>query len=192
MDKALNEGEYLQPQKLHRLLYLAQAYHAVATHGQRLMPAVFVADPLGPIEPNIYRAYENERPWISEVKLPDAAVQMLDSIWRRFGSHSAEHLSRVIRRHPPFVEAFESAPRSVITEQAMVAFYGAIRPDRAPGLKPDPTEGRPDLTQHSVEAPAVETVLRPRVLRSHKGKPVNALPWRPKTRKRPPPASSTE
>lgn len=183
LDKALNEGEYLQPQKLHRLLYLAQAYHAVATNGQRLMPAVFVADPLGPIEPNIYRAFENERPWISQVKLPDKAVQMLDSIWRRFGSHSAEHLSKVIRRHPPFAEAFEASPRGVITEEAMIAFYGSIRPDQAPGLKRDPTEGKAGQTVHSVDTPAVDTVIRPRVMRSHKGRPVNVMPWMPKPKK---------
>ncbi|GEO80148.1 Panacea domain-containing protein [Pararhodospirillum oryzae] len=180
LDRALNDGEYLQPQKLHRLMFLAQAYCAVAHNGRRLMPAVFIADAMGPLEPNVYRAFENERPWISEVKMSEAAKQVLDSIWRRFGVHSAEHLSRVVRRHPPFAEAWASEPRSVITEEAMVAFYGQIRPDRPPVLRPDPTAEGVD---HTVEAPALETVLRPRVMRSHKGRPVNVMPWVPKGRK---------
>ena len=29
-DRALNENEYIQPQKLHRLMFLAPAYFAVA------------------------------------------------------------------------------------------------------------------------------------------------------------------
>jgi uncharacterized phage-associated protein len=180
-DKALNEREYLQPQKLHRLMYLAQAYFAVANNGRLLAPAVFIADPAGPLEPNIYRAFENERPWISEEKVPTLAEQFLDSIWRRFGVHSAEHLSKVIRKHPPYADALAADPRSVITIESMVAFYGNIRPDRAPGLRP--LKGDHRNTAHSADAPAIETVIRPRVMRSQSGKPVNVLPWTPKTRK---------
>ena len=43
-DRALNDGEYLQPTKLHRLMYLAQGYFAVAYRGEKLMPATFVVD----------------------------------------------------------------------------------------------------------------------------------------------------
>ncbi|MBI1986433.1 MAG: hypothetical protein HYS64_07120 [Rhodospirillales bacterium] len=50
-DTALNENEYLQPQKLQQLLFIAQAYYCVAYNGRKLMPAVFVADERGPIEP---------------------------------------------------------------------------------------------------------------------------------------------
>ncbi|CCG09604.1 Panacea domain-containing protein [Pararhodospirillum photometricum] len=179
LDRALNDGEYLQPQKLHRLMFLAQAYCAVAHNGRRLMPAVFVADAMGPLEPNVYRAFENERPWISEVKMSEAAKQVLDSIWRRFGAHSADHLSRAVRRHPPYVDAWTEGPRTVITEEAMVAFYGQFQAGKTPALRDDPGADDADA------APALETVLRPRVLRSHKGRPVNAMPWVPKARKDP-------
>jgi len=54
LDRALDDGEYLQPQKLHRLMFLAQAYFASAWHGEKLMPAVFVIGPEGPIEPTIF------------------------------------------------------------------------------------------------------------------------------------------
>ena len=54
IDLALNDNEYLQPQKLHRLLYLAQAYYGANYHGNMLMPAIFVAEEFGPVEPNLY------------------------------------------------------------------------------------------------------------------------------------------
>ena len=38
-DTALNENQYLQPQKLQRLLFIAQAYYTVAFNGRKLMPA---------------------------------------------------------------------------------------------------------------------------------------------------------
>ena len=40
LDRAIEDGEYLQPQKLHRLLYLAQAYFGVLQNGLKLMPGM--------------------------------------------------------------------------------------------------------------------------------------------------------
>ena len=41
-DMALHDNEYMQPQKLQRLLFIAQGYYTVAFAGRKLMPAVFV------------------------------------------------------------------------------------------------------------------------------------------------------
>lgn len=175
LDRALNDNEYLQPQKLHRLLFLAQAYYAVANHGFKLMPATFVANEAGPIEPNLYRAYEAGRPVLEPRTLPDAVAHFLDSIWRRFGAHSADHLSRVIRKHPPYAQAWNAQPGSEITFKAMVTFYG------------DPRNGRSQTDTRSGPAPtaderppSLEEVLRPRVMRSASGKPVNVTRWSPR------------
>ncbi len=43
LERALNDGEALQLQKLQRLLFLAQAYFGVAHAGAKLMPGIFVA-----------------------------------------------------------------------------------------------------------------------------------------------------
>ena len=56
-DKARESNEYLQPLKMHFLTYLSQAYYAVLYNGKMLMPCVFVADELGPIEPQTYRCF---------------------------------------------------------------------------------------------------------------------------------------
>ena len=53
-DAALKNNEPLQPQKMQRLLFISQAYYAVINNGRKLMPAVFVANELGPIEPNVF------------------------------------------------------------------------------------------------------------------------------------------
>lgn len=99
-DQALNDAEYLQPLKLQRLLFMAQAYYAVANKGQRLFPSIFIAHETGPIEPNIYRLFEGEnKPYLDARLIPEEIEAFLDDIWRRFGSHSGEHLSRVIMMH---------------------------------------------------------------------------------------------
>lgn len=163
-DRALGDNEYLQPQKLHRLLYLAQAYWGVANHGRKLMPAVFVAEELGPVEPTLFHAFENGRPTITANPLPDAAKHFMDSVWRRFGSHSADHLNKTIANHTPYVEARLKGLGVEIPLPAMTAFYGAVR-DAAKG------------------APGVTEVLRPRVMRSQDGKPVSVNKWMPPVKK---------
>ncbi len=75
-DRALEEGEYLQPQKLHRLMYLTQAYFASARHGAKPMPAVFVIGSDGPFEPNMYRAMERGRPMV-DTAIPRYQIRRL-------------------------------------------------------------------------------------------------------------------
>jgi uncharacterized phage-associated protein len=169
IDRALNDSEYIQPQKLHRLLYLAQAYFAVAYHGRMLMPAVFVADALGPVEPNVFRACSIQRPPIEPVPLPDLVTQFLDSIWRRFGVHSAETLNRQIGGHPPYAEAAAKGARHIIPLKAMMLYYG------------QKGGGEPAYAGRQ-GAPSLDQVVRPRLMRSQSGKPVSVQKWTPKAK----------
>jgi len=169
LDRALDDNEYLNPHKLHRLMYLAQAYFAVANAGHMLMPATFIADPEGPLEPTLYRAFAYTRPRVDLQPIPDSGRALLDSIWRRFGAHSTEHLTKALKRHPPYGDAYNEAPRTVITLEAMRAFYGR-KPDKREGIGALTTSGAPDIEQ----------VLRPRVMRSQSGRPVNVHQWRPR------------
>lgn len=162
-DRALNDGEYLQPQKLHRLLYLAQAYFSIAYPGRKLMPAVFVADESGPVEPTVFHMFSYGRPhMVDPNKIPDQVEHFLDSIWRRFGASKADQLSEKIARHPPVADAMAKGTGTEIPFAAMVKFYSSEAAARR-------------------GAPPVEQVLRPRVLRSQGGKPVSVTTWRPKT-----------
>jgi len=173
LDRALDDNEYLNPRKLHRLLYLAQAYFAVSRNGQPLIPGVFVADADGPLEPTLFRAFAYSRPHVDVQPIPDVGKQLLDSVWRRFGAHSTDHLTKTVKRHTPYADAFRAGPRSIITLEALAAFYG--RPPRRP------EEGIGVLTDSG--APAIDQVLRPRVMRSQTGKPVNVHQWRPRSLK---------
>ncbi|MBF0129944.1 MAG: hypothetical protein HQL33_08115, partial [Alphaproteobacteria bacterium] len=95
IDRALNDGEYLQPQKLHRMLYLSQAYFVVLGRGKVLMPATFIAHDSGPIEPNVFRLFaSNDRAYVEHLMAPDTVEHFLDRLWRKFGHHSAEYLTR--------------------------------------------------------------------------------------------------
>jgi uncharacterized phage-associated protein len=168
LDRAQDDGEYLQPQKLHRLMFLAQGYFGVLQSGAKLMPATFIAAADGPIEPTIFRAFARGRPVVELKPIDELPRHILDSIWRQFGAHSTDHLTKLIKRHPPYADALAIEAGSEIAFEAMVDFYG--------------TQGltRKQTAVVASDAPAAGKVLRPKVMRNHSGKPVTAHRWMPK------------
>mgnify|MGYP000276437100 CR=1 FL=1 len=171
VDYALNNNEYLQPAKLHRLLFLAQAYYAVANYGQRLMPSVFVVGEWGPVEPNVYRVFQAGRPYIEPEPLSQEVEHFLQSVWRRFGHHSADRLNKVLSKHPPYKNAREDGGvNAEIPLEAMREFYA------------DPTQHQesPERARETAgDGLSVEDVLRPRVMPNQKGEPRNVNKWMP-------------
>ena len=156
-DTALNENEYLQPQKLQRLLFIAQAYYTVAFNGRKLMPAVFIADEMGPIEPNIYVAFSKGRPEVdARLFLPHEVETFLDGIWRRFGHHSTERLNKMVKETSAYKQAYKRAPRAEIPLDDMRLSFA--RAEKTPG---------------------VAQVVKPKILRTQTGKPVTVKAWVP-------------
>ena len=158
-DRALNDNEYIQPIKLQYLLFLCQAYYAATNSGRKLVPAIFVAEEVGPIEPSLLKAWTNGRPkFESKPVISDDVVKFADEVWRRFGHHSAEHLARLLLKMPAYLSARRRGLRAEIRLEEVM-------------------EG---LNQSS-NTPKVDQVIKPKVMRSHKGKPVKVQAWSPKT-----------
>lgn len=161
-DRALNDREYIQPQKLHRLMFLAQAYYTVAYPGRKLMPATFVTDNFGPVEPTVFHAFAYGRPpHLEGNPVPDQASHFLDSIWRRFGQYSADQLNKRLNDHPAVASAMNKGPNEEIPFADMVKFYQGEAAAKG-------------------GAPTADQVVRPRVMRSQSGKPVAVKGWTPK------------
>jgi uncharacterized phage-associated protein len=163
LDTAENQSEYLQPQKLQRLMFLAQAYYVVAFNGRKLMPGVFVADEMGPIEPNIYAAFSKGRPDVDvDIFLPVEIEAFMDSLWRRFGHYSADRLARLTKDTLAYKQAYNLGKRTEITLDAM----------------------RLSFTR-AESTPAVEQVVKPKMMRTQSGRSVVVKAWDP-TAKKPP------
>ena len=170
LDRAVSDGEYLQPQKLQRLMFLAQADFGVLQGGVKLMPATFVATDDGPVEPTVFKAFARGRPAVDLTPIEEVPRHVLDSVWRQFGAHSPDHLAKLIKRHAPYMDALAAGIGAEITFESMVEFYSIDGLSKRKGSGPVTASG----------APAADKVLRPKVLRNHTGKPVNATRWMPK------------
>ena len=127
----------LPPLKLQRLLYFAQAFFAARNKGRRLMPAVFVAGDLGPVEPNLYLILENGLPDLVEPPLAPEVEDCLEDIWRRFGAKEIEELDRLVETDGLYRPAFDKAKNSEITLERMAAAYRRLgRGGKAAAPKP--------------------------------------------------------
>lgn len=144
LTRAESAGERLQPQKLQRMLYLAQAHYAGGVAGGKLMPATFLATELGPIEPNVYHLFENGPPRVPMAD-PRAEVEdFLMGLWDRYGRRDSQDLLESIAADGAFALAFKRGRNTEITVELMAAGYGG---ERAPaggirgGAKPDAEPG---------------------------------------------------
>lgn len=156
-DTALNENEYLQPQKLQRLLFLSQAYYSIIHKGRKLMPAVFVADEIGPMEPNVHMAFSRGRPDIdAELFLPFEVEDFLSGIWRRFGHMSMERLDTITKDTSAYKNAIKRGPRAEMTLKEMSVSFLESR-----------------------EAPAASQVAKKKIFRTQSGRPVEVKAWVP-------------
>jgi uncharacterized phage-associated protein len=161
MDHALNDNEYLQPMKMHRLLYLSQAYFGIAYHGRKLAPCSFVADDSGPIEPHVFRAFEQGRPsFYLNPNLPGPVESFLEGIWRRFGAYSADKLAELTKKSPAYQKARKKGKRAEIPYKDMLASFGKSKEDNT-----------------------IDKIIKPKILRSQDGRPVQVKSWAPGLRK---------
>lgn len=171
LDRATEDGEYLQPQKMHRMMFLSQAYYGALQNRAKLMPAIFVAAEEGPIEPTIYKAFARGRPMVDTGQIDEVPRHVLDSVWRQFGAHSVDYLNKQICDHAPYADAYSVGAGTEIVFDEMVDFYSAEG-----GL----SRRRSRANAQQSGAPTASRVLRPKVMRTHDGRPVSVNRWFPK------------
>ena len=123
VNRASAEDTYLQPQKLQRLLYLAQGYYARENYGRKLMPATFVTHEFGPIEPNIFRIFESGRPMVQDASPPAEIDSFLDRLWRGFGNHSVERLTTALVGQAAYKEAVSGGFGEEIAFEALAGSF---------------------------------------------------------------------
>lgn len=144
LERAVSERQAPDLRRLRLLLYLAQAHYAGERSGAKLMPATFVADADGPIEPTVALALESglQDPWPPE--LSDEVVEFLQRLWRRYGALPAVALRRLINADRIWAAALAAGTGTEITVDAMQQAYldrpKTIRPPETPS---PPAEERP-------------------------------------------------
>jgi hypothetical protein len=63
------------------------------------MPSVFVIGEAGPLDPNLFRIFENGRPNVPETVMDEEVLVFLDAIWRRYRDVDPLKMDRLISRY---------------------------------------------------------------------------------------------
>ncbi|MCG8508462.1 MAG: hypothetical protein MI741_04470, partial [Rhodospirillales bacterium] len=88
--------------------------------------------------------------------MAEGVEEFLDTIWRRFGHHSADRLTQMTKATTAYKKARQKGKRAEITIDHMILTFAKAE-----------------------ETPAVNQIFRPKVMRSHTGKPVTVKAWVP-------------
>ena len=132
-ERAGAEDSYLQPRKLQCLLFLAQGHFAAAYQRRKLMPSVFVVDHAGPMDPNIYRAYEHGTPQITKSRLDQPVLVYLDAIWRQYGGSDTETLNQTIAEFGADEPAMREANGAEVSIEIMCRMFAKHVPAEPAG-----------------------------------------------------------
>jgi hypothetical protein len=117
------------------------------------MPAVFVADDLGPVEPNLQRLMSDGRPEdLPAEALPHQVGIFLEETWRRFAHMPADRLNGLVAKNAAYAAALAAGRGSLIPQAALAGTFSAG------------------------SAKIAEDI---RMLRSQNGAPVAVRAWRP-------------
>ncbi|MBK8176416.1 MAG: hypothetical protein IPK66_14450 [Rhodospirillales bacterium] len=124
-DRARLMDEMMQPMKLQQLLFLAQSRYAAVHGGRALMPAIFVADELGPLEPNVHAAFSRGRPAVDiNEPLPVAVEAVIEDVWRRYGRLATNALLRLTTQSNAFRLALARGTHAPIELDDMRSWCG--------------------------------------------------------------------
>lgn len=145
--------------KLHNLVYYTQAWH-LAEHGHPAFDDEVQAWRQGPVVRRLYDLHRGRRRVAGLIEgtgrpLPPSVLEIVSTVWLRYGHLSADELSRITHRERPWREAREGLPPEARGERAldaevMRAFYrtqGGRRAERTQevlatlrleGLEPTP------------------------------------------------------
>ena len=99
-NRAEQDDLYLETEKIHHLLFMAQNRYAKQHTDTLLMPCVFLCDDNGFFEPTLKKIFSLGRPFMQPVKFKTYISEFLEEIWQEYGHLSLSQFSRLITGMP--------------------------------------------------------------------------------------------
>lgn len=142
-----SEGEEVSNLKLQKLLYYAQGYH-LALFGKPLFADDIEAWDLGPVVPDVYRAFKDfggaaiDAPISEPQNVDDTARETLDRVIDGYGQFTATRLAQMTHGEPPWLG---TGRNHSISHDALQTFFRAVlqqpsgRPANLDKVLGDPT-----------------------------------------------------
>ena len=126
-------GDALSNLKLQKLVYYAQGFH-LALMGKPLFDEPIEAWEHGPVVPVLYRKFKQygsaavlaPENGIEIGAYPEEVRDLLDEVYQVYGQYSASKLRNMTHAEPPWVEAHNVSPSTVISHDSMKRYFQTL------------------------------------------------------------------
>lgn len=119
-NRAEKDDIYLENERLHHLLFLAQSRFAQTHLGQMLMPCLFLCDENGFFEPNLKKMFALGRPFMPQTRLEDDISSFLENIWAQYGSLSLAQFKQIVTALPLFGKTYQKGAQAVVDWNSLI------------------------------------------------------------------------
>ena len=110
---------YLENDKLHQLLFLAQVHFALNNNMEYLIPSLFICDERGFSEPNLAKILNYGLPLMEAPSFADKINSFLELIWQKYSPISSIDLAEFIKNSDSYIDNYQTGKRTIVSLEEM-------------------------------------------------------------------------
>lgn len=133
--KAENSKIYLEGDKLHALIFLAQVHYAIQHNMQYLIPSLFICDDDGFFEPTFKKLAEFGMPLMGKPQIDEPTSAFLDLIWKKYADKNAFELISLVKDSQAYRKYHLPNEVNIVTLENMCHRFGAAPQAAKPAKK---------------------------------------------------------
>lgn len=126
--KAETAGIYLEEDKLHPLVFLAQTHYALKYKMRYLVPGLFICDDNGFHEPNLKKILKFGLPLMGKTTLSEQVCAFLELVWQKYGHKNSFELISIVRSSPAYRKHHAKGRAVLVSLEEMSADFGSTPP----------------------------------------------------------------
>ena len=127
--RADKDDSYLENDKLHQLLFLAQVHFALSNNMEYLIPALFICDERGFTEPNLAKILNYGMPLMEAPAFAEKINSFLELIWKKYSSMSNRELSEFIKSSDAYIDNYQTGKKNIVALESMAQnFKSSLNP----------------------------------------------------------------
>ncbi len=117
--RADRDDAFLENDKLHHLLFLAQVHFALNNNMEYLIPSLFICDERGFSEPAMVQILQHGLPLMEAPAFLDKINSFLELIWKKYSPMSSTELSEFIKNSDSYADNYLAGKKNIVPLEEM-------------------------------------------------------------------------
>ena len=127
--RADKDDHYLENDKLHQLLFLAQVHFALNNNMEYLIPSLFVCDERGFFEPNLAKILNYGMPLMEAPTFAEKINSFLELIWQKYSPMNCQELADFIKNSDSYLDNYQTGKKNIVALEDMAQkFKSSLNP----------------------------------------------------------------